>query len=49
MCGQAVIIDTVKKTQACGCNETSNATKKTVENYLHTLDFRENYEVLCLS
>lgn len=46
MCGQPVIIDTVKLTQSCGCDPDPVPSER-VLNYIKGLDFQKNYEVLC--
>jgi hypothetical protein len=48
MCDQAVIIDTVRNTQSCGCTTTSRHAIGTVKDYVRTEDFQENYELLCI-
>jgi len=42
-CGDAVIIDTVKKTQSCGCGSF-----ELLPEFLVTDDFLTKYELLCL-
>jgi hypothetical protein len=47
MCDEPVIIDTKAFTQSCGCSDDPRPSER-VQDYIKTLDFRENYEVLCL-
>lgn len=49
VCGEALIIDTVKLTQSCGCNTSKLSEKERIGAYIKTFDFLKNYEVLSMS